>query len=147
MAPNKQTPGAGDTARGGGTKSGHTNNNNGSPSAGQAPSAGTFLAASDSDRRFFKRRPSRRFRLRRAFSGERRMAALAGSALQPLQPGCRDFVIIEQIAPGVRIRVGFAAASDLETDFGDEEIERLLEDEPSLRGELARIARIMGALL
>jgi hypothetical protein len=60
---------------------------------------------------------------------------------------CRDFVIIEQIAPGVRIRVGFAAASDLETDFGDEEIERLLEDEPSLRGELARIARIMGALL
>jgi len=36
-------------------------------------------------------------------------------------------VVVEQIVPGVRTRVGFRAASGLETDLGDEEIERLLQ--------------------
>jgi hypothetical protein len=36
-------------------------------------------------------------------------------------------VVVEQIVPGVRTRVGFRAASDLETDIGDEEIARLLQ--------------------
>jgi hypothetical protein len=81
-------------------------------------------AGSDSDRRFFKCRRNRRFRLRRAFPGERRIAACIGGALQP---GCSDFVVVEQIVPGVRTRVGFRAASGLETDLGDEEIERLLQ--------------------
>jgi hypothetical protein len=82
-------------------------------------------AGSDSDRRFFKCRPGRRFRLRRAFPGERRIAALAGGA--PLPDGRSDFVVVEQIVPGVRTRIGFRAASDLETDIGDEEIARLLQ--------------------
>jgi hypothetical protein len=85
--------------------------------------------ASDSDRRFFAARPWRRLRLRRAFSGERRIAQLAGEA-KNLQPGCSDFVVVEQIVPGVRIRVGFSAAGDLETDIGDEEIARLLQVRP-----------------
>jgi hypothetical protein len=81
-------------------------------------------AGSDSDRAFFKRRPGRRLRVRRAFAGERRIAALASCSTP--QPGYSEFVRVEQVAPGVRFRLGFRATSDLDTDIGDEEIERLL---------------------
>jgi hypothetical protein len=80
-------------------------------------------AGSNSDRRFFKCRPGRRFRLRRAFPGERRIAACFGGAPPP---GRADFVVVEQLAPGVRTRVGFRAAADTDTDIDDAAIARLL---------------------
>ena len=80
-------------------------------------------AGSDSDRRFFKCRPGRRFRLRRAFPGERRIAGSFGGAPPP---GRVDFVVVEQLAPDVRTRVGFRAAADTDTDIDDAAIARLL---------------------
>jgi hypothetical protein len=80
-------------------------------------------AGSDSDRRFFKCRPGRRFRLRRAFPAERQIAGSFGGAPPP---GRVDFVVVEQLAPGVRTRVGFRAAADTDTDIDDAAIARLL---------------------
>ncbi len=57
--------------------------------------------ASTADRLFFERNPGRQFRVRPAFENEPPIAS-DGSARQ-------HYVVVRQIAPGLRIRTGFYA--------------------------------------
>jgi hypothetical protein len=78
----------------------------------------------DADRRFFERRPGRRFRVRRVYPNESKLAELCGFNSSP-PAGAAMFVAIEQIAPGLRIRLAFCAPPDMETDLPDEAAGRI----------------------
>jgi hypothetical protein len=81
----------------------------------------------DADRRFFARRPGRRWYVRRAYPAEKGVAQAIG-ANTSLPPDHAAFVLVEQIRPGVRIRLGFGAPAGMETDLSDAEIEEALRE-------------------
>lgn len=57
------------------------------------------------DRKFFKRRPWRKYRLRRAAQVEIKQSEIVtGSQWKPL-PGMARFVVVQQITPGLRARM------------------------------------------
>lgn len=73
----------------------------------------------DSDRRFFRRRPRRCYRVRRAFPNEiREFVEIGGMPEAP--EGTRVFVAVRAVSRENRIRVPFLGASWLDTDVPDE---------------------------
>jgi hypothetical protein len=87
----------------------------------------------DRDQRYFLEHPGRRFRLRSLAPDEPTI---------PCPPGCDRFVLVEQLAPGVRFRAGFYASRDRNTDITDGEgatiLARILIEQP----DLARLRRL-----
>ncbi len=65
----------------------------------------------EADRRFFERRPYRRFRVRRAY-------AVEGVPVPP--PGKAIFIAVRRVAPGLQARVPFGANATFEPDLLNE---------------------------
>lgn len=65
------------------------------------------------DRRFFKRRPDRQFRVRRAY-------AVEVALVPPPPPGKAIFIAVRRVAPGLQARVPFGANATFEPDLLDE---------------------------
>jgi hypothetical protein len=71
-----------------------------------------------SDAKFFRRRPRRQLRLRRAYFVE-------AEALPQLPDGQRWFAVVAQLKPGIRARRFICASASLDTDLSDSQIEML----------------------
>lgn len=63
------------------------------------------MTAPEMDAEWFAARPHRQYRVRPYVEGELPMAPPGGDGLRP-------FVVVAQIAPGVRVRGGFLAAGE-----------------------------------
>lgn len=73
----------------------------------------------ESDRRFFRRRPDRQHRVRLVSRAEIALNNLVGGQHAEPPAGCSHFVVVKQLAPGVRTRVFLVAASDASTDVAE----------------------------
>jgi hypothetical protein len=62
--------------------------------------------------------------VRRVYPNERKLAELSGFNSSP-PAGAVMFVAIEQVAPGLRIRLAFCAPPYMETDLADEAAGRI----------------------
>lgn len=75
----------------------------------------------ESDVRFFERRPDREYRIRLAAMVElEQNTALEGADFLHTRPGYRWYAIIWQIAPGVRMRVFGQGEADQDVDVPDD---------------------------
>jgi hypothetical protein len=63
------------------------------------------VSASADDRQWFARHPARNHRLRLPFEEER-------VELQAAPPGCVTLIVVRQVCPGSRLRVGVLVAED-----------------------------------
>jgi hypothetical protein len=88
------------------------------------------------DRVHFRRRPSRRWLLRRAFAAEVKENTLVGR-LGALPPGEAWFNAVRRIGPAGLVRNVFAAPRQLATDISDHEIEALLP--PAIVADLEQL--------
>lgn len=78
---------------------------------------------SEADRKFFRRFPQRRHRLRLAGMAELEQRVLVCGL--DLQPGCQLFVIVRNIAPGHRMKVYAQLPEGLETDLPESAVKEL----------------------
>ena|SRR5688572_614716 len=74
----------------------------------------------DADRNFFKRRPERAHRIRRAFGAEIAASALMDQRSLDLPPHLAWFVAVKQLEPGARVRTFFVYAREIDTDLPEE---------------------------
>jgi hypothetical protein len=82
----------------------------------------------ETDRLFFRRRPDRTCRLRRAHRAElETFARVSGRRLPQLPPGRAWFMLVAQVRPGARMRHPLAMPSDIETDLSEDEAVSLRE--------------------
>ena len=79
----------------------------------------------DTDRKFFRRRPHRKYRIRRACKAEIEAAQIVAESPMDVSPGQAVFTIVRQISEGERVRVFVIAYADCETDLGDKDIEQI----------------------
>lgn len=91
------------------------------------PSRGQLQALVDelddhlnADRSFFRSHPGRRLHIRRPFVAEVAIAALTGQQQPP------DYVVVQQITPGVRIRLLVWGRADPDVDWDDRAIEFIM---------------------
>jgi len=85
----------------------------------ETPSASDRILKSD--RKFFARRPHRRYRLPRAFHEE------SEALPEALGPGLRWFCVVTQLAPYIRARGFYQVSPNLDADtMSDADIERLM---------------------
>ena len=79
--------------------------------------------AAVSDRRFFERRPHRRYRIRRAFPGEiEQIAEAVGVEFAPVPPGYVAAIIVQALGPGMRVRRPILALRTNDFDLSDGEV-------------------------
>ena len=83
---------------------------------------------SDADRKFFARFPHRKFRIRIAGQAERETQELAHGSLQNCPPGCRLFVIVQNIAPGTRMKIYTVGLDGMDTDLPENVVQRLWDE-------------------
>jgi hypothetical protein len=69
------------------------------------------------DRRFFERFPSRQHRVRLASQAEIKQQEILNGATLAVPTGCRIFIVIRDIAPGVRLRLFTFGLEGAETDL------------------------------
>jgi len=83
---------------------------------------------SDDDRNFFVTHPERNFRIRLMSKAERRQYAIINGPTK-CPPGCRRYILIKQIVPGMRIRIG-AVVRELNhaERFSDAACRRIFEE-------------------
>ena len=73
----------------------------------------------DADRRYFRRRPHRHYRVRRTFPAEFEQLRRRGALVPP--EGKRHFTVVHQFYPGCRARRFFGAPAATETNLPDGE--------------------------
>ena len=83
---------------------------------------------SEADRKFFERFPHRQYRLRLAGQAERETQELVHSSLRICRPGDRLFVLIQNIAPGTRLKVYWVGLDGMDTDLPESVVQRLWEE-------------------
>lgn len=79
----------------------------------------------DADRRFFRRRPHRKHRVRRVFPAEFEHVRRMGHDIPKSDK--RVFVAIQQVRPGARLRFFFVGPRDFETDLPETEARAWVE--------------------
>ena len=101
-----------------------------------------------SDRAYFEARPQRSYRVRPAWEVEIRGAlsvhegrALAASEMLPLPPGDCWWVIVHQIAPGVRMRFPFPCFHDMDPDPPEKVCKRIYRALSDTLPELKKFVR------
>ena len=83
--------------------------------------------ATESDRRFFQRFPARNYRVRAMAPAEiAQLDTIVNGDMEPLEPGFRRFVVMRQIAPGLRFKVFRQAPAEKVGEEASEHIARSL---------------------
>jgi hypothetical protein len=103
---------------------------------------------SQADRRFFERFPHRQHRMRIAGAAEIEHEAILNGALYA-PPGSCIYVVVKNVAPGMRLRLLFRDPDGADTDI-DEAAARAIFDERSaarhleVEAEMRRLAEVLG---
>lgn len=98
----------------------------------------------EADRRYFRRRPERTFRIRHAFRSEVDELRLVGG-LGPDPEGQRLFAAVRQVESGVRMRAFFRAARGLETDMSEFEAASIWAELDARDPRFAKLAAVLDA--
>lgn len=81
----------------------------------------------ESDRRFFRRKPWRRHRVRLASGPEIEVQSLLTGCPRVLPPKNAYYIAVRQIQPGMRVRVLFASTAGNDTDIPEAEARWIYE--------------------
>lgn len=95
--------------------------------------------ATESDRKFFERFPTRNYRIRAMAPAEvAQLDIVVNGDMEPLKPGCRWFVVMRQIMPGLRFKVFRQAPAEKVGEEASEHIARSLYELHLTENPLAR---------